>query len=125
MNNKMTTVTEPAYTYRARLVSIYDGDTSRFDIDLGFGVWMHNQSVRFYGIDTPEIRGEERREGLKAKAFVEGELTPDTKIILQTVKDKSGKYGRWLAAVWYLKDGEWINLNESLIDHQYADRYKE
>ena len=45
------------YTYKANIRSIYDGDSCRVDLDLGMSVWLHNQSIRLYGIDTAEIRG--------------------------------------------------------------------
>lgn len=52
------------YTYRALVKSIYDGDTLRADIDLGFGVILADQSLRLLGIDTPEIKGVERPQEL-------------------------------------------------------------
>jgi micrococcal nuclease len=42
------------YEYRCKIVKIIDGDTVDVDIDLGFGVWLHKERVRLYGIDTPE-----------------------------------------------------------------------
>ena len=39
-----------------KMVRVVDGDTVDVDIDLGFGVWMRNQRIRMYGIDTPESR---------------------------------------------------------------------
>ena len=44
------------YEYKCNLVKVVDGDTIDVDIDLGFGVWMQNQRIRMYGIDTPESR---------------------------------------------------------------------
>ena len=44
------------YIYTATLVRIIDADTLDCDIDLGFGVWIRKQRVRFRGIDTPESR---------------------------------------------------------------------
>ena len=44
------------YEYKCNLVNVVDGDTIDVDIDLGFGVWMQNQRIRMYGIDTPESR---------------------------------------------------------------------
>ena len=44
------------YEYKCKLVKVVDGDTIDVDIDLGFGVWMRNQRIRLYGIDTPESR---------------------------------------------------------------------
>ena len=42
------------YEYKCKLVKVVDGDTIDVDIDLGFGVWMLNQRIRIYGIDTTE-----------------------------------------------------------------------
>ena len=44
------------YEYKCNLVKVVDGDTIDVDIDLGFGVWMQNQRIRMYAIDTPESR---------------------------------------------------------------------
>ena len=44
------------YRYRCKIIRVIDGDTVDLDIDLGFGVWMHKERVRVYGIDTPESR---------------------------------------------------------------------
>ena len=68
---------------------------------------------------------------LNAKSFVANKIgIPDNKdfvqpeIIIKTEKDKSGKYGRWLAIVYYKNfDGEWINLNEELLSNGLAERY--
>jgi endonuclease YncB( thermonuclease family) len=55
------------YNYRAFVTGVYDGDSITVDIDLGFNNWMKNQKVRLYGINTPELRGEERPSGLIAR----------------------------------------------------------
>ena len=62
------------YEYKCKIVKIIDGDTVDVDIDLGFGVWLHKERIRLYGIDTPESRTrdlEEKKYGLKAKEMVE------------------------------------------------------
>lgn len=110
------------YNYRAEIVSIYDGDSVTMNIDLGFKSWLINQKVRLYGIDTPEIRGEERSDGLAAKARLI-ELIDGEEVIITSYKDKAGKYGRWLATI-YLKDGDdWININQLLVDEGLAEVY--
>ena len=61
------------YEYRCKIVKIIDGDTVDVDIDLGFGVWLHKERIRLYGIDTPESRTrdlEEKKYGLMAKELV-------------------------------------------------------
>ena len=58
------------FEYKCKLVKVVDGDTVDVDIDLGFGVWLQNQRIRLYGIDTPESRtsdAEEKKYGLAAK----------------------------------------------------------
>lgn len=112
-------VIEPAYAYRAVVRSIYDGDTLRADLDLGFGTWLHNQSLRLHGVDTAEIRGPERAHGLASRAWLEQRIPPGTSIIVQTFKDATGKYGRYLAMIWHEK----INMNNELLARGLADPY--
>ena len=87
------------YTYRAEVVSVYDGDTATVNIDLGFEVWMNGQALRFYCINTPEVRGFEREDGLRVRDLVREWLPPGSMITLESVQDKSGKFGRWLAII--------------------------
>ena len=115
--NKM----KPAYKYQAEYVRNYDGDTVRVNISLGFGVWLRNQSVRLLGIDTPEIRGSSRAEGLKSKKFTADLMSEAKDIIIETKKDKKGKYGRWLATIWVCGEKEkYVNLNEELVNKGFA-----
>ena len=90
---------EPDFTYRAIVTDIYDGDTMTLDIDLGFGIWMYGQKVRLLGIDTPELRGDEREEGLRVRDWVKEMCPIGSKIVLESYKDSNGKYGRWLARI--------------------------
>jgi micrococcal nuclease len=109
------------YHYRAVYRSNYDGDTLRLDIDLGMGVWLHNQSVRLYGIDTPELRSRDRAEkerAIKARDFVRELLFVDDELIIQTHKDKTGKFGRLLVTVFVIDSGE--NLNKLLVKQGLA-----
>ena len=90
------------YEYRAKINRVVDGDTVDVDIDLGFGVWLHDERVRIMGIDTPESRTSDEEEkvfGLAAKYRLK-ELLGET-AILKTQVDKSGedakgKFGRIL-----------------------------
>jgi micrococcal nuclease len=107
------------YHYKAHVVSIYDGDTITADIDLGFGVILRKQKIRLAYIDTPEIRGEERDKGLLARDYLR-DLILDKEITLKTLKDKSGKYGRWLGIIYY----DQTNVNDLLIAEGHAVLYK-
>lgn len=111
------------YFYRAVVRSVYDGDTCTVDIDLGLHTWLHGEKLRFYRIDTPELRGEDREQGLVVRDFVR-EKIQDKEIMVQTIKDKTGKYGRYLAEIWMIEpDGQLTNLNDLLLDMGYAQPY--
>ena len=44
------------YLYRAKIVRVIDGDTGVADVDLGFRTWLRGETLRQYGIGTPERR---------------------------------------------------------------------
>ena len=108
------------YHYKALVVGVYDGDSITCDIDLGFGIWMRDQKLRLYGIDTPELRGDEREEGLRVRDIVRARIHGKD-VTLRTYKDKTGKYGRWLADVLYDESGK--SLNQQLIEEGNAKPY--
>ena len=112
------------YHYRALVKSVYDGDTCTVDIDLGLGTWIRGEKLRLYRINAPEVRGVDRPQGLISRDFLRSKIM-GKQVILQTVKDKKGKYGRYLADIW-LKDesGSWININDLLVRQGYAE-YKD
>lgn len=98
------------YIYSAEVVRIYDGDTIWVDLDLGLGIWMKNQPLRLWGINTPELRGAEREAGLAARDWLKARLD-GVDLVVRTHKDQQGKYGRWLAELF---DGS-VNLNLALV----------
>jgi micrococcal nuclease len=106
------------FTYNALCTDVYDGDSVTLDIDLGFNMWMRNQKIRLLGIDTPELRGEERADGLVAAARLR-DLIENHEVTLQSHKDKAGKYGRWLGTIYL--DG--VNINQLLLDEGLAEPY--
>ena len=55
------------YEYRANIIAVYDGDTVTADIDLGFEVWLRGQRLRLLNIDTPEVRGKSKKEGIVSR----------------------------------------------------------
>lgn len=116
---------EYLYHYKARLVAVYDGDTIRADVSLGFNIWQLNKPIRLYGINTPELRGEEREQGLIVRDLVEQRLRNAEEIILETHKDTTEKYGRLLGTVHYRVTGEWHNLNQELLAEGLAVAYLE
>ncbi|WP_205648925.1 thermonuclease family protein [Acuticoccus kandeliae] len=109
------------YTYRATVTRVIDGDTVVADIDLGFHVWKHGERLRLYGIDTPEIRGETRQEGLRAAEALR-ELVEGKDVLLCTVKDCADGFGRYLARIFVIDDKP-FSVNAWLILNGYAVPY--
>lgn len=114
------------YEYKAKINRVVDGDTVDVDIDLGFGVWLHDERVRIMGIDTPESRTSNEIEkvfGIAAKNRLK-QLLGDT-AILKTQVDKSGedakgKFGRILGD-FVAPDGRMVT--EILIEEGHCVPY--
>jgi len=105
------------YNYRAEIIGVYDGDTVTAKVDLGF---LHFQimKLRLYGIDTPELRGAEREQGLIVRDIVREKIL-NKEVVIDTYKDKQGKFGRYLATI----NVDGIDLNQWLVDNGHAVRY--
>ena len=91
------------FTYAAKPIDVIDGDTVDLLIDLGFGVHVRER-CRLYGIDAPEMPTE---AGKAAKAHLEsligaatGELFVATRKMTRKPKEKTDKYGRYLAVLY-------------------------
>ncbi len=114
------------YEYSCKVVKIIDGDTVDVDIDLGFGIWLHKERIRMYGIDTPESRTrdlEEKKYGLATKQFLTNMLDDEGGIILKTQKDAEGKYGRILGELWRTTNYADKSINQYLIEKHHAVAY--
>ena len=112
----------PNYTYRATVVKIVDGDTIDVQLDLGFNITAQKR-LRFLGIDTYEMRGEERELGKLATARLT-ELLEGNRVVVETKMDATGKYGRVLATVWTLDEFSIpTNINQVLLEEGHATEY--
>lgn len=105
------------YQYSGIVTNVVDGDTVDIMVDLGFKTFKEIR-VRLKDIDTPEIFRpsckDELEHGRLAKLFVEHVILHKT-ITLVTFKDKTGKYGRYLADIVYTEqDGLAKFLTEEL-----------
>jgi micrococcal nuclease len=103
------------YTYKAFVSSVYDGDTITCDIDCGFGVILKKQKIRLYGLNAPEVRGESKELGIITRDKLRERIL-NKDIYLKTIKDKKGKYGRYIATVYI--DTE--NINDWLVENNLA-----
>jgi len=129
------------YQYNAIIRKVVDGDTIEIDIDLGLSIWVHNEKIRLYGIDTPEVYGVKKgsaewERGNQASEFVKQHLKEKDEVIIDTIKDKKEKYGRYLALIFIQIDqsiltgltdirniGDFYCLNDILISKGLAKKY--
>ena len=114
------------YYYKAKVVSVYDGDTITCVIDLGFSL-SAKIKVRLLGIDTPEIRTKDLVE--KEKGYITRDWLRDKildKDILLHTKEKV-KFGRWLGLIWTLDEDKpdfENSYNGRLIKENLAKEYR-
>lgn len=127
------------YTYQAKVVKIIDGDTIRADImlennktDMGFNVWKEeriiykNQTIRLYGINTPETRTrdlEEKRKGLEAKAHVI-EFLESTGMWIKIHSREKGKYGRVLGVIFRPECQDFKLAEDNPLHYQQSLNYQ-
>ncbi|MEZ4858340.1 MAG: thermonuclease family protein [Flavobacteriaceae bacterium] len=105
------------YQYKAKIIDVYDGDTVTAVVDLGF-LHFQEMKLRLYGINTPELRGEDRDIGIQVRDILRN-LILDKEVMIHSYKDKQGKYGRYLATIFL--DG--MNINNWLVDQGHAVVY--
>jgi endonuclease YncB( thermonuclease family) len=104
----------------SKVISVYDGDTFRVNIDSLPPIVGKNIPIRVNGVDTPEIRGKcqyEKNLALKARDFVRAKLANAKEIKLTNLQ--RGKYFRVVANV--VVDG--VSLEQELLDNKLAYEY--
>jgi micrococcal nuclease len=108
------------YTRKCKCINVVDGDTIDVDIDLGFYTTIR-QRLRLLRINTPEIFGEEKPQGLISKAYTQEKLLNKEVVIVTT---KTDSFKRWLAEVYYLdENGNQVNINDELVEKGLAVPY--
>lgn len=108
------------FHYRAHVTAVYDGDTCTADIDLGLGVWLRGEKLRLNRINAPELRGADDAKGKAARDYLKS-LVDGKDVLLQTIKDRREKYGRYLAEIWLeQQDAPPLNVNDALVAAGHA-----
>jgi micrococcal nuclease len=110
---------KPKETYirNATVLSVIDGDTVSLNVDLGCDITL-DMRCRLDGINAPE---KNTPEGKTAKAWIEKTLPAGADVVVQTVKDKKEKYGRYLAVVFL--PGQTKSINDQLVEQGMAKEY--
>tara|TARA_R110002020_G_scaffold302595_2_gene517963 strand:- start:5769 stop:6140 length:372 start_codon:yes stop_codon:yes gene_type:complete len=118
-------MTRDQYIRRARIVRLVDGDTCVIDVDMGMAITVR-ATVRLFGINTPEVRGPEKVAGHAATQHLADLLVRyrhegEWDIVVQTRKDKRGKFGRYLASlIGADQDGNPVDLNMKMVADGHA-----
>lgn len=111
MNNELD------FKYKALILNVVDGDTVDAQIDVGFKIHTI-QRLRLLGINAPEKHGETIEAGLKSKQYL-SDLILGKEVMVQTVKDATEKYGRYLANI-YIDN---IFINQLMLESGNAVAY--
>lgn len=117
-----------AYEYKAEAIRAVDGDTVDVEVELvnrDFGfettvIVKRKARLRLFGIDTPE-RGEPK--WAEAKQYVAYWMDVHPVFYIQTFKDRTEKYGRYLANLSVTEDFSDRTLNDALIEFGLAVEY--
>lgn len=102
------------------VVSVYDGDTFKVNINSLHPLLGERISIRIAGINTPELKGKceyEKAQARKAKKFTVEQLRRAKKILLKEVR--RDKYFRILADTYV--DGK--SLSNLLLESNLAVKY--
>lgn len=112
------------YEYKAKVIRIIDGDTIEVELDLGFDTYRR-EKIRLLRVNTAEIYGVKKESAKYAAGQVATDFTKtwisetNSNITLKTEKDKTGKYGRYLAEVFAVEGlhvGVGKNLQDAIIE---------
>ncbi len=112
------------YHYKAKVTDVYDGDTITVEIDLGLHTFIKGEKIRLHRINAPEVKGVEKEKGIKSRDFLRRKIL-GKEILLETIKDKDEKYGRYLGEIFLeAKKDQFININDLLVEKGFAEYKK-
>ena len=102
------------------IVSVYDGDTFKINLNCSLAVYCEKVPVRVLGVDCPEIKGKTEKEkqlAQKAKTFTKNFLANGPISLTGCSRDK---YFRLLCKV---QNAQGQNLADELIKHKLGYSY--
>ncbi len=108
-------------TCLVKVIEVYDGDT--LTISFPFDGKIYRQRCRIDGVDCAEIRTRNKVEkafGFEAKNHLEPLLFNH---IVQARFNKSDKFGRLLATVWFVQQESGITVDKYMIEQGYGYEY--
>jgi len=105
---------ETLYHYRAVIKEVIDGNSVAADIDLGFSVWRHGETLGLARIGAPAPSGDTQAAGEAARDFLKN-LIEGKEVLIHSIVDPEQE-GRYLADIWL--DG--ANVNDQLVAAGHA-----
>ena len=104
----------------SKVISVYDGDTVRVNIDSFPDIIGKNIRIRLKGIDAPEIKGKCKKEidlAIMARDYLRNAINQSSQIELRNIE--RGKYFRIVGELYI--DGE--NISNNLLKRKLAYYY--
>ena len=102
-------------------MKVVDGDTVDAEVDLGFDI-RFTMKIRLFGINAPEKNTPEGK--LAAQHLTEIlSVDPNARVILQTQKDRTEKYGRYLGTFRHLSYPQETSINDLMVSNGDAVPY--
>jgi len=105
----------------SKVISVYDGDTLRVNIDSFPDIIGKNIRIRIKGIDAPEIKGKCQKEidlAIMARDYLRNAINKSNQIELRNIE--RGKYFRIVGELYV--NGE--NISEELLRKNLVQQYK-
>lgn len=102
--------------HKATAISVFDGDTLRLNIDLGFNVTLSNVLFHLAGINAPEVRGLTKDAGRRAQTALKEQTKGANLLIEVTNRELDKIHGQ----LWVEIDGNWQSVNQWLVDQGFA-----
>jgi micrococcal nuclease len=135
---EITQKTEEGWVYNdCEVIRVIDGDTvimklrGEFTVSVDFGfkikdrMVLHKEAeviIRLAGVNTPEIRGVQKPQGLLSKEAVESLLSSGPIRVITYKEDKYG--GRWVGRLYITQEySDEIELSAWLIENNYGAPY--
>lgn len=105
------------YEYEiAEVLDVHDGDTCHVRIDLGLHIFV-DAHIRLAHINAPELHEAKGAEAQRRFA----ELLTATPLQINTIRDRTEKYGRWLGVI---TNGNHLDIGATLVHEGLAVLYE-
>ena len=92
----------------------------KFDGEELSAVFKGGEKLRLHRINAPELHGRSAKRGRAARDHLKS-LVEGKEVLLQTIKDRREKYGRYLAEIWLEQpNAAGLNVNDALVAAGHA-----